>query len=239
MTRHASGSRSLFANSVIALVGAAMVVTLILLGNWQLRRLDWKRTLIHAVETRANAAAVAAPRGSVTAKNHEYLRVTLRGRYDHARTRQVKALTEIGAGHWLMTPLITEWKPVWVNRGFIPSGLDPERISRPEAILQVEGLLRTTEPDGTLLERNDPANNRWTSRDVEALSKDVGLLASASYFVDADHNADPASWPRGGLTVLKFRNTHLSYALTWYAMAALLTAALTYVVIRESKLKAQ
>ena len=60
-----------------------------------------------------------------------------------------------------------------------------------------------------LLEKNDPEAGRWYSRDVAALSDDVGP------------------------TVVGFRNPHLSYALTWYTMAALLLAGTIYVVIRQ------
>lgn len=41
----------------------------------------------------------------------------------------------------------------------------------------------------------------------------------APYFVDADVPPDVTTWPRGGLTVVTFRNAHLQYALTWFAPA--------------------
>jgi cytochrome o ubiquinol oxidase subunit 3 len=36
------------------------------------------------------------------------------------------------------------------------------------------------------------------------------------------HIRPVASWPRGGLTVVAFPNSHLQYAITWFVMAALL-----------------
>ena len=32
---------------------------------------------------------------------------------------------------------------------------------------------------------------------------------------------DDAGWPRAGLTVVRFRNQHLQYALTWFGLAVL------------------
>lgn len=84
---------------------------------------------------------------------HAYLSVVLSGRYDHARERRVKALTELGAGHWLMTPLMTDAGPAWVNLGFLPQGLAPGTWTRPEGEQTVEGLLRAPEPGGRLTER--------------------------------------------------------------------------------------
>lgn len=219
----------------VALVclAAAAAAAMVLLGNWQLRRLDWKVDLIAAVETRAYQKPVAAPRGQIDAATQEYLRVAARGHFRHHLSRRVKALTELGGGYWLMTPLQTSWGYLWINRGFVPAGSDATAWQQPEGALRVEGLARVSQPDGTLLEKNDPENGRWYSRDVAALSADADLVDAVDYFIDADHAAGPQDWPRGGLTRLKFRNTHLSYAITWYALAALLTAAMFYVIRRE------
>lgn len=214
-------------------VALSMAGVMVLLGNWQLRRLDWKVDLMTAVETRAYQEPVAAPRGQIDPAEQAYLRVTVRGQFRHGRSRRVKALTELGGGYWLMTPLQTSWGYLWINRGFVPAASDPANWVNPEGPLQLEGLVRVSQPGGTLLEKNDPAAGRWYSRDVAALSADAALVDAADYFVDADHAAGPQDWPRGGLTRLKFRNTHLSYAVTWYAMAALLTAAVLYVIRRE------
>ncbi len=48
----------------------------------------------------------------------------------------------------------------------------------------------------------------------------------APFFVDAA--ASPAALPVGGLTVIHFRNNHLVYAITWFALAlgAMLAAVL-------------
>ena len=84
----------------------------------------------------------------------------------------------------------------------------------------VEGLVRLSEPEGRVLRPNRPAENRWYSRDVDAIAKARGLGPVAPYFIDA--GASPAdALPVGGLTVVRFRNAHLIYALTWFGLAAL------------------
>jgi surfeit locus 1 family protein len=52
----------------------------------------------------------------------------------------------------------------------------------------------------------------------------------APYFIDADAAPNPGGWPVGGLTVVHFRNSHLSYALTWYALALLCVAGLAQLI---------
>lgn len=47
-----------------------------------------------------------------------------------------------------------------------------------------------------------------------------GLHDVAPYFVDADAgSASSSRWPEGGKTVINFPNHHLSYLITWYALA--------------------
>jgi surfeit locus 1 family protein len=50
------------------------------------------------------------------------------------------------------------------------------------------------------------------------------LRDTAPFFLDADATPNPGGYPVGGLTVIAFRNNHLVYALTWFALAALSVA---------------
>ena len=215
----------------ILILAALVFVTMLALGTWQVQRLHWKVDLIETVEARAFGDPVDAPFGQVTQDDHAYLRViTEAGVFLHDQSQRVKALTELGPGSWLMTPLQTDTRIVWINRGFVPTGSLETDWAQPNGPQSVTGLLRLTEPGGTLLEKNDPDQARWFSRDVLALSAEAGLGRTAGYFVDADHVGPEESWPRGGLTQVSFRNSHLSYALTWFAMAALFLGAMVYVI---------
>ena len=109
-----------------------------------------------------------------------------------------------------------------VNRGFVL----PERSApgarwagQAQGEQQVTGLLRLSEPHGGFMRANDPAHDRWRSRDVAAIAARRGLSGVAPYFIDADASPNPGGWPRGGLTVVRFANSHLVYAITWFALA--------------------
>ncbi len=207
------------------LAGLALlaIAGLVALGVWQLERRTWKLALIARVEARLRAAPVSAPpppawRG--VDADDAYTRVAATGTYRPDSDTYVQAATALGGGFWVLTPLVTrEGWSVLVNRGFVP----PERrghVPAPAGPVRVTGLLRTSEPAGAFLRRNAPAADRWYSRDVAAIAAERGLSRAAPYFIDAD--ARTARWPRGGLTVVRFRNSHFVYALTWFGLAALL-----------------
>lgn len=222
-------------------VGAGLVALLLGLGIWQVQRLSWKLDLIARVDARLAAGPVAAPGPgdwpAITRDRDEYRRVTVTGRFDHSHALQSQAVTAEGGGFWLMTPLITDegWS-VLVNRGFVP-GLWSGEAARPDGPVTISGLLRMTEPKGGFLRENDPVSGRWFSRDVAAMAVDIGMVQPAPYFIDASAGPDPAAFPKGGLTVVSFRNSHLVYAVTWFVLAAAVLAALIWVGRYESQLR--
>ena len=212
------------------------------LGTWQVYRLDYKLDLIERVQTRVHAEPVSPPTQAewdlVTRDSHEYLNVKVQGELLPQYTTRVQATTAFGAGHWLMTPLRTPGNEVvWINRGYIPAGeADPMTPQNTRGLFQVQGLLRISESGGAYLRKNDPAADRWYSRDVAALSARHKLDSTAPYFIDAGKPRNlgeeitgfvPKSYPVDGLTVIKFHNSHLVYAFTWYALA-LMVAGVTY-----------
>lgn len=213
-----------------AFAAAALIAALGLaaLGVWQLERRVWKHELVAAVDARLDAAPVAAPGpgkwGAINAKDDAYRRVGARGFFRHDRETLVQAVTERGPGFWVLTPLETPQFTLLVNRGFVSKDRrDPKTraAANPAGVVTVTGLLRVTEPAGAFLRSNDPVADRWFSRDVAGIAKARGLRNAAPYFVDADASPNPGGYPVGGLTVVRFPDNHLVYALTWFGLCAL------------------
>lgn len=222
------------------LTGALLFLTLAFaaLGTWQVQRLFWKLDLIERVDARVHADPVPAPAAAdwaaISREKDEYRRVTVTGLFQHDKTVLVQAVTERGAGFWVLTPMrLADEATMLINRGFVPSDRsDPAaRLAGEIAAgpVTVTGLLRISEPGGGFLRANDPANDRWFSRDVAAIALSKGVTDIAPYFIDADATPNPGGLPIGGLTVVTFRNSHLVYALTWYALAVMGSVGAWYV----------
>jgi surfeit locus 1 family protein len=221
---------------IFDLVAALVVIGLSALAVWQVHRRAYKLDLIARVETRVHAAHVPAPGrdawAGVSAPADEYRRVSATGHWLAGRSVLTQAVTELGGGYWVMTPLAREdGTTVLVNRGFIPAK-DRDSVSwqpRTSELVTVSGLLRMTEPGGGFLRANDPATGRWYSRDVAAIAASQGLGRVAPYFIDAERKPGETSLPVGGLTVVAFPNNHLVYALTWSALALMAAAGAVFV----------
>ena len=240
MDAPARSPRSLRALVVMLTACALACAGFVALGVWQVQRLGWKQDLIARAERNAGAAPVAAPGPTAWGRlgpDDEYRRVQAHGRLDYEREVLVAATTELGQGFWVLTPLQTQ-EGAWllVNRGFVPGEL---RGKVPQGALEqtVTGLLRLSQPGEGLLRKNDPAQGRWYSRDVAAIASAQRLAGPVPpFFIDQVPTPGASSqWPRAGLTVLRFRNDHLVYALTWFALAAMMAAAIGYVLLDDRR----
>jgi surfeit locus 1 family protein len=230
---------------LLGVVILGLIVGLTALGVWQVERLQWKVELIRQVEARVHAPAVPAPGPDswpgITRDSDQYRHVTLRGVFDNDRETLTQAVTEYGPGFWVMTPFRTNAGfTVLVNRGYVPADRrapDSRAEGQISEETTVQGLLRITEPKGGFLRANDPAADSWRSRDVQAIAAKRGLTNAAPYFVDADGTVNPGGGPIGGLTVIRFPNSHLVYALTWFGLALMLTAGGAFLAWDERRVR--
>lgn len=209
----------------LCLVCAALFAAL---GSWQVERRGWKVDLIERVEHRIAADPVPLPPrrewAALEPRDIEYRKVRATGRFMHDRETLVEALTELGPGYWVVTPLRMTEGVVLVNRGFVPPrhrAQATRRAGLTAGQVDLVGLLRPSETGGRFLRPNRPAASRWYSRDAVAIAGARRLDEAAPFFIDAGPAPNPGGYPLGGLTVTRFRNAHLIYALTWFGLAGL------------------
>ena len=158
----------------------------------------------------------------------------MRGVFDHAKESSLFRASATGAagggaGYEIVTPLrLDDGGVVFVNRGFVPAEKkDPSSRDAPgrsRGKSTVTGLMRRPESRNLFTPPDEPDNNLWFTRDPAALAAHWGLADAAPFSVDADATPNPGGWPKGGATVMTIPNNHLSYALTWFALAATLAA---------------
>jgi surfeit locus 1 family protein len=204
---------------------AILLALLIGLGVWQLQRLQWKLGLIAQVNANLTAPPVSLDRALALGAAAQYRRVTLQGRFDNAREAYIYGIGPEGAPVFhVIVPFTTDTgRVLLVDRGIVPRDMKnpatrPGSIRNGEA--KVVGVWRTPETGGAFTPPPDLAKRIWFSHDLAAIARADRVTLAAPVIVEADATPNPGGWPRGGQTVVTFRNEHLQYAITWFLMAA-------------------
>jgi surfeit locus 1 family protein len=217
---------------VVGLVLATLAfVTLISLGNWQVRRLHWKEALLASVEQQLQAPPITLAEAEALPRSEiEYRPMTVTGRFEHDRERHFFATYQGQSGYYVYTPLrLADGRAIFVNRGFVPFDMK-DAATRTEGqvtgTVTVTGLARDRldEKPSFAVPENDIGQNIFYWKDIDAMAQSTGLSAGevVPFFVDADDAPNPGGLPVGGVTRISFPNDHLQYAITWYGLAATL-----------------
>jgi surfeit locus 1 family protein len=126
----------------------------------------------------------------------------------------------------VLTPFTTDTsKVLMVDRGEVPKEkLDPttRASGNPGGEVQVTGVWRAPDAPGAFTPAPDLVHRIWYARDLASIAATDHLALSAPVVIEADATPNPGGWPKGGQTVVSFRNQHLSYAVTWFGLAIVL-----------------
>jgi surfeit locus 1 family protein len=200
------------------LLVALLVVVMINLGFWQLRRLDEKRDRNALVEARMDQPEVAVgdllepSAGDTAVDEARFRRVTATGTYDDGATVEVRNRTQDGApGAWLVTPLeLAGGERVGVIRGFVGFESDGSfaQAPAPEGRVTVTGLVM------------DPDRLGGTAgRDLGPLLGEGGVLPG---LVQADGSTPPESDEIQAVPPPELsEGPHLGYAVQWFIFSTI------------------
>jgi len=195
------------------------------LGSWQVQRLHWKLNLIATMNSHLAAAPLPLdPAMQADAGEMQYRRVSLKGRFDHAKEAYVFATDAAGEQvYHVLTPFTVDYgRILMVDRGIVP----PDRLAPANRLAgnmsgetRVTGIWRTPDRAGLFTPAPDAKHRIWYSRDLAAISAADHVSLAAPVVIEADATPNPGGWPKGGQTVMDLPNNHLSYAITWFGLA--------------------
>lgn len=194
---------------------------LVSLGVWQLKRLAWKEALIAQVEMAGQAVPLTSlPQDNF--KDAEFRRITLSGQFLHDKEiHKTSKYRGQQVGYHVLTPLKTEGSTILVNRGWVPAA-KKEAEERPETVAvqnaSVSGLLLAPQRKNPFLPDNDLKNNVWLYDDMQQMQGFTGeALYPLMLVAVGDTKSDRLPVPSDG--VIKLRNDHLGYAVSWFGLA--------------------
>ena len=205
------------------LVSIPSLLVLIMLGTWQVQRLQWKTALIADYEARATAKAVMP---DFQAAPIEFQRVALRGTYNHDETIYLTGRTYEGNAGFHVVTLFTldDGTELLVNRGWVSEGYrEPE--TRPQSMhkgqLTIDGIIRLPQRQGQFVPDNEPANGFWFTMKPDEVARYLKAdEAVQNLYVDLVRDPDvKLTLPIAAELKINVSNSHLNYAVTWYGIA--------------------
>ena len=148
-----------------------------------------------------------------------------------------------GPGYWLMAPFQESetGATVFVNRGFIPFVLPPDATVQPapQGVVSFQGLIRPDDRADWMTPDPDTAERIAYRRDIAQLSMLAGIADALPVTLDMPALDMPAgeagALPQAGETKFAFSNRHLEYAITWYALAAVLVGVVGVAAFRRRR----
>ena len=216
----------------LAMLGA--VALLVSLGTWQVRRHHWRQEVLAQANARIDAPPLAFRQALVEApEDRQFRRVRVEGRYDKARSILVQNVPREGrSGARVLTPLLVEGEAgpeaVLVDRGWVPwaragAFLDEDAERPEEGTAEVTGLLFELALEGARPAGGGTPRREWVRFDPRrhAAPLQEQLPYRLAPFLVQRSDDGSGALPLGGIQRPTSPVSHVSYAITWYSMAAI------------------
>jgi len=211
---------------------------LLMLGTWQVQRLEWKTNLIAMLETRHAEPAIALPATAELRPDlaHRPVRVTAELQPQPALRYGVDRQQGRPGHDVLQLARLDDGRALVVNRGWLAEDAPP--VETPPGEVTLTGPVRWIAD----LERpwptpaNDPQANRWYWYDRDALGRAFGVEVLPVVLVASERvlPAGPAV-PVPQPMAVNLPNNHLGYAITWYGLAAALVVIYALYGLKRGK----
>jgi surfeit locus 1 family protein len=223
------GSRIFTPRPLTTLLTLALLVLLISLGRWQLRRADEKGALYDSF---ASGSDVTRPIDASTPPVPRYQHLEAAGHYDDSRQVLIDNMVESGqAGYFVITPFELQgggW--ILVNRGWVPVGASrAERPSIPAnaQMRTIRGRADKLPSPGIQLGTRTALTPPYpvvasfpNHEEVAALLKEPRWASAADVVLldAAQPDGYVRHWSPPGFPPLR----HVGYAVQWFGLAAAL-----------------
>lgn len=209
-------------------ITAVALIVLITLGSWQMNRLNWKQDVIRQMNEKSSLEPMELPAVIDNFDELKYRRVKLKGEFMHEKEVHlfVGARSERGRpGYDILTPFKKEdGSYVLVDRGWVDydKKLAANRLETlVKGVVEIEGMVQNAEHKGRFTPDNDVEKNLWFWIDIDAIKSYAGVHLKNLYIRALKKEGDN-TYPIAGEKIIKIRNDHLQYAITWYSFAIIL-----------------
>ena len=212
------------------LLGLGGIAILLSLGIWQVRRLQWKETLLATINGRLSAAPVdLATLATPDPVKDRYQAVITTGTTAGQGLMVLSGRKDGGAGYEVIDALTTTTgRRVLIDMGFVPDA-DRARL-RPARTLTVTGNLDWPAEVDSYTPAPDLTANVWFARDVSVMAEKL-QTEPVLVVLRTSEPDDPSILPTP-VDTSGIPNDHLGYAITWFSLAAAWAGMTAYLLWR-------
>lgn len=203
------------------------IIILILLGNWQLAKLDEKQNLIQTIEFNIASPAISIQDLDTNVPN--YSKVKLSGTFLLGKNTFLygrRSAVPEKDGYYLLSAFTAEDGKIYtVSRGWLPQSVknNMDNFITDQQSETIEAIILPGEKKNFFVPVNDRKNNIWFTLDLNMAAEVIGSTVTSFYLMQIDSQSLPKGViPLKTTHLNKVRNDHLEYAITWYSLAACL-----------------
>ena len=217
--------RKIFVTTLLVLAAIAVMVRL---GVWQLDRLAQRRAFNADVASQLQAPPLTDLTGVQDLLGLRYRAVVVRGEYDFTQQIALSNQTWRGQlGLHLITPLVIAGtdQAVLVDRGWIPyQDANPANWTKfaEPGVVEIRGRIRPTQTSLIPVAPPTTRQDSWFRVDITGLQTQVSHPLLPIYIQQSPDPASEALLYRSELNFDLSEGPHIGYALTWFALAAIL-----------------
>lgn len=200
---------------------------LILLGNWQLKRLNEKTNFIQSIEY--NIANDPKSIEELNLNPPIYSKIAISGTFLSGKNIFLygkKSASPEKDGYYLLSAFeATNGKVYLVSRGWIPQSVknNIREFASKQIFDKFEAIILPSETRQFMMPENDKNNKIWFTIDLDMAHEMLGVTENKYYLMQIQSTTLPEGGkPLSTEHLSKVRNDHFEYAITWYSLAACL-----------------
>ncbi len=200
-----------------------LVSTLLLFGlsYWQVERMIWKEGLLADIDKHQLTRAYGGlpEDNAITQETLSFGRIRLEGTFLHEDELHLAArYYHSQLGYHILTPfMLTDGRMILMNRGWVPvdqKDASTREVGQLSGVQHITAMVRTDNDRNYFTPEHDISDNIWFWKDLDTASDVTGYD-----FVPVNMDVLYTK-PAGGLPIpsdglIRLRNDHLSYAITW------------------------
>lgn len=225
------GKKLFFGNFSCNIVSFCSVITLVLiliiLGNWQLKRLAEKTQFIQTIKN--NTSSPAKSIELIDGIAPLYSKISISGKFLTGKTIFLYGRRSASAekdGYYILSAFESmDGKKYLVSRGWIPQSLKKESNQFWQNTIydNIEAIILPGEIHAFMVPENDIRANIWFTIDLKMAQDVLGITENKYYLMQINSSTLPlGAKPLFADQLSKIRNDHLEYAITWYSLALFL-----------------